>query len=111
MSEEYDFIRVFVDGLGSADDVERALVNTGHYRLDALTLVNDDVSIAVLRNKNTIVAGESAFLGWPVTMEVFREEEDKISDDTVRAVLRRLVGDIKAMGGQVVVAADFADEL
>ena len=118
MGEAYDFCRLFVDGLGTSDDVELALLNTGHYGLDRSDLGADGVSIEVWRNKNGFVIGLDCpaggamdWLGWPVTIEVFRGHEDDVPDASMLAVLRILVGDLKALGGQVKVAADYAGQL
>ena len=99
MGEDYDFCRLFVDGLGTAEDVEQALLNTGHYGID-----RSDLGFVV--GLDGPAGGTKDWLGWPVTMEVFRDEDDPVSDAAVLAVLRTLAGDLRAMGGQVKVAID-----
>jgi hypothetical protein len=110
--DDYDYCRVFVDGAGTAHDVQRLLLATGHYRLDVVTLIADDIAIDVRRNENGATAAtEPAWLGWPVTMEVWRQGELETPVHVMRAVVRRLTADLRAAGAKALVAADFVDDL
>jgi hypothetical protein len=108
----YDYCRIFVDGAGSAADVERRLLAIGHYQLDVRTLRAAGVLIDVRRNKaGGPVEGFPDWLTWPVTMEVYREADEGVDDATMLAVVRQLKADLEAMPSRVVVAAEFEDEL
>ncbi|MFI6328256.1 hypothetical protein ACIBBG_08185 [Micromonospora chersina] len=116
-TEEYDECRLFVDGLGPAEEVVTRLVGSRNYqRVDQSLRVTDGVWAAVRRNKSMprdagpeLIAETPPFLTWPVTVEVFRDQG--VDDGTMLAGARTMVADLREFGGEVVVAADFEDEL
>ncbi|MFI2710141.1 hypothetical protein ACH495_08425 [Micromonospora sp. NPDC018662] len=116
-TEEYDECRLFVDGLGSAEEtVERLLGSQNYQRVDQSLRVTDGVWAAVRKNKSMprdagpdLIAGTPSFLTWPVTVEVFRDEG--VDDAAMLAAVRKVVADLRELRGEVVVSADFEDEL
>ncbi|MET7819129.1 hypothetical protein OHQ88_29485 [Micromonospora zamorensis] len=117
VTEEYDDCRLFVDGIGSAEEAaERLTRSQGYRRVDQSLRVTDGVWAAVRRNKSVpreagadLIARTPAFLTWPVTVEVYRD--DGVHDEAMLAAVRKLVADLREIGGEVVVAADFEDEV
>lgn len=111
MHDSYSFARLFVDIAEAPDAIIDRLASTGDYRRDGLGLARDDVSISVHVNTNRITPDEPAFLAWPVTMEVFQDDDEPVSDETMLAVVRHLKAQFESHGAAVVVAADFEDEV
>jgi hypothetical protein len=109
---KYDFCRLFVETAGAPREVERWLLARGGYGSAGGVLVSDGVWIDVRRNENPAVEGSPGFLTWPVTMEVFRDEDGTdVSDADMLAVVRRLKLDLADLPARVVVASEFEDEV
>ncbi|WP_433115795.1 hypothetical protein [Micromonospora sp. CA-246542] len=113
----YDDCRLFVDGVGPAAEAAARLMHSrGYRRVDQSLRVTDGVWAAVRKNKSIpwnadadLIAQAPAFLTWPVTVEVHRDAG--VDDQTMLDAVRRLVADLRAVGAEVVVAADFEEEL
>ncbi|MGC4769358.1 hypothetical protein ACLQ25_10300 [Micromonospora sp. DT44] len=117
MTEAYDDCRLFVDGIGPAEEAAARLTGSRGYQRDNRSLrVTDGVWADVRKNKSIpwnaeadLIAQAPAFLTWPVTVEVHRDAG--VDDQTMLDAVRRLVADLRAVGAEVVVAADFEEEL
>ncbi|MFI5926014.1 hypothetical protein ACIA3K_08490 [Micromonospora sp. NPDC051543] len=117
VTEAYDDCRLFVDGVGPAGEAEARLTGSrGYRRVDRSLRVTDGVWADVRKNKSiprewdaALIARTPAFLTWPVTVEVYRDAG--VDDQTMLDAVRRLVADLRAVGAEVVVAADFEEEL
>lgn len=117
MTEAYDFCQLFVDGLGPAEEAQARLTGSrGYQRVDRSLRVADGVWADIRKNKSIpwnadadLIAQAPVFLTWPVTVEVYRDAG--VDDETMLDAVRRLVADLRTVGAEVVVAADFEEEL
>jgi hypothetical protein len=108
-SDRYDYCRLFISGGSGPAELSSRLLSTGRYTGDKLSLSRDGVWIAIRRNKDATAADTTGFLRWPVTAEIDRDSQ--ANDETMVAVVRDLVLDLRELGSEVVVAAEFEDEV
>jgi hypothetical protein len=108
-SDRYDYCRLFISGGGNPAEISSRLLSTDRYTGDKLSLSRDGVWIAMRRNKDAATSETTKFLQWPVTAEIDRDSQ--VSDETMLAVVSDLVSDLRELGSQVVVAAEFEDEV